>query len=44
MDQKKTSKPYSPELHDRAVWMFRECCAEYRSEVLALSALAEKLG
>ena len=44
MDQKKTSKPYSPEFRERAVRLFREHRAEYRSEVAALRALAEKLG
>ena len=44
MDQKKTSKPYSPEFRERAVRLFREHRVEYRSEVAALRALAEKLG
>jgi transposase len=44
MDQKKTSKPYSPEFRERAVRLFREHRTEYRSEVAALRALAEKLG
>ena len=44
MEQKKTSKPYSPEFRERAVGLLMEHRAEYRSEAAALVAIAGKLG
>ena len=42
--KKKTSKPFSPEFRERAVRLVMEHREEYRSEALALRALAGKLG
>ena len=42
--QKKTSKPYSPEFRERAVWLLMEHRDEYQSDAAALTAIAGKLG
>jgi transposase len=42
--RKKTSKPYSPEFRERAVWLAMEHRDEYQSEAAALTAIAGKLG
>ena len=42
--KKKTSKPYSPEFRERAVWLLLEHRDEYQSEAAALTAIAGKLG
>jgi transposase-like protein len=44
MEQKKISKPYSPEFRDRAVRLFMEHREDYRSESSAYVAIAGKLG
>ncbi len=44
MEQRKTSKPYSPEFRERAVRLLMEHRADYRSEAAALVAIAGKLG
>ena len=44
MEQKKISKPYSPEFRERAVRLFLEHRADYRSESAAYSAISGKLG
>ncbi len=43
-NQKKTSKPYSPEFRERAVRLLMEHRDEYQSEAAALTATAVKLG
>lgn len=42
--EKKTSKPYSPEFRERAVRLAMEHRDEYQSEAAALTAIAGKLG
>ena len=42
--KKKTSKPYSPELRERAVRLAIEHRNDYQSEAAALTAIAGKLG
>ncbi len=42
--KKKTAKPYSPELRERAVRLAIERRDEYQSEAAALTAIAGKLG
>ena len=44
MEQKKTSKPHSAEFRERAVGLFMEHRADYRSEAAAQTAIAGKLG
>ncbi|MBU6449569.1 MAG: transposase [Rhodospirillales bacterium] len=44
MEQKKISKPYSPEFRERAVRLFLEHRADYRSESAAYAAICGKLG
>ena len=44
MEQKKISKPYSPEFRERAVRLFLEHRADYRSESAAYAAISGKLG
>lgn len=44
MEQKKISKPYSPEFRERAVRLVMEHRADYRSSSAAHSAIAGKLG
>ena len=44
MEQKKTSKPYSPEFRERAVRLLMEHRDEYRSGAAAMVAIAGKLG
>ena len=44
MEQKKTSKPYSPDFRERAVRLLMEYRDDYRSEAAALTAIAGKLG
>jgi hypothetical protein len=42
--KKKTAKPYSPDLRERAVRLAMEHRDEYHSEAAALTAIAGKLG
>ncbi len=44
MEQRKTSKPYSPEFRERAVRLLMEHRAEDRRQAAALTAIAPKLG
>lgn len=44
MEQKKISKPYSPEFRERAVRLVMEHRADYRSESAAYVAISGKLG
>ncbi len=43
-NQKKTSKPFSPEFRERAVRLVMEHRDDYQSESAALTAIARKLG
>jgi transposase len=40
MEQKKASKPYSPEFREREVRLPMEHCDDYRSEAAAVTAIA----